>query len=468
MARLVSFAQARELDRISQERYSIPGDILMENAGLRLWDYLAKMVPSGKNLLFAVGRGNNGGDALVMARQAWVSGRRNLQIYLPAEPSTPSAQQNLDSCLALGIPLSRNIEELGPAAILIDGLFGVGLCSPLENRGKEKGNWINILRELNERFSSSEHEIWSIDCPSGLYGFEDQDHRDGLRASGEPPGIPVLRADHTLSIQWDKEEFYNPWARQFCGEIHTLPIGFPLELEDEVFLKAQIFCAPRVSRQWQSADYKNRRGHLLVVGGSENTLGAPFLSGTGASSAGAGLVSVAVPMKTEPRFDQQPPNLMLHFQETLREQDPKTYQAHGSGPRGTPEDGSFWEWFADWTREGYPLIIDAQGLREWTRIKEHFCGDYAQVLLTPHPGEFSGLTNLDSQIIQRQAIAICRDFSQREGVMVLFKSADPTLICPDGRTTVIPGQNPRMGTAGNGDFFVRHPGSPADERFYSG
>jgi NAD(P)H-hydrate repair Nnr-like enzyme with NAD(P)H-hydrate dehydratase domain len=144
---------------------------------------------------------------------------------------------------------------------------------------------------------------------------------------------------------------------------------------------------------------------------------------------------------------------MLHFQETLREQDPKTYQAMVLGPGGLPEDGSFWEWFADWTREGYPLIIDAQGLREWTRIKEHFCGDYAQVLLTPHPGEFSGLTNLDSQIIQRQAIAICRDFSQREGVMVLFKSADPTLICPDGRTTVIPGQNPRMGTAGNGDFL---------------
>jgi hydroxyethylthiazole kinase-like uncharacterized protein yjeF len=451
MARLVNFSQARDLDRICQEKYAIPGEILMENAGIRLWDYLANKIPLSAGIVFAAGRGNNGGDALVMARQAWVSGRRNIQIFLPAQPSTTSAQRNLAACLALRIPVIHQLEGLAQDGsssppILVDGLFGVGLERAVEDRGKEKGDWEGIIRSLQDRFRAPEAEIWALDCPSGLYPSLSK-------------GDPVLKADHTLSVQWEKLEFYDALGREYCGEIHRVPIGFPQELAQEEFLHYEIYPqSPQDPKgaveAWSGDTYKNRRGHLIVVGGTAKTLGAPFLSAQGAGAVGAGLVTVCLPREAAPRFADQPPNVMLEYHDQVHQQDPQKYQAMVLGPGGLPEAPEFWQWFAKWSQGPVTLVIDAQGLRELGPVLDHFAGNPARVLLTPHPGELADLSLRSKAEVRSRGIALARELARDTGCLVLYKSADPALCHPEGRVAVIPGQNPLMGTAGNGDYLA--------------
>src|SRR5579863_2070801 len=170
----------REVDRRTMER-GIPSLILMENAGLRVMEFLASRFDplSSQRIVVTCGKGNNGGDALVVARQLYTRFRpRSLHVILAADPDAlrGDAAENLRMLIACGCPFAR---ETPPGAhlatLVIDGLLGTGISGPAS------GAMLEAIRQINTAFPLA--KVVSIDIPSGLPSD-----------SGEPLGESV-RAD---------------------------------------------------------------------------------------------------------------------------------------------------------------------------------------------------------------------------------------------------------------------------------
>ncbi len=137
--KVLTAAQMREVDRRTIEM-GIPGIVLMENAGHRVVELLAeKFAPLGEQRIVVLcGKGNNGGDGLVIARQLFTRfSPRALHVVLLAAPEDlkGDAAQNYRMLEACGCPVFREIPAAGQlATIVVDALLGTGLTGPAVRR----------------------------------------------------------------------------------------------------------------------------------------------------------------------------------------------------------------------------------------------------------------------------------------------------------------------------------------------
>ena len=226
----VDSARMAQIDRLAEERFHLPQIVLMEDAGLRAWQLARARLWGGRlpvgSILFLAGKGNNGGDALVMARQCRLEGHREASIVLGAGDPPPEslAGRHLASCAALGIEVLRYPaqtpdvrERLGQAAWLVDGLLGTGLSGPARPP----------LAELIGLAAAAAGRRVAVDIPSGV--------SDAFRS-----GFPALPAELTLTIGLPKLCLYLPLARPFAGEILVVPSVFPAELTDAPDIPAEM------------------------------------------------------------------------------------------------------------------------------------------------------------------------------------------------------------------------------------
>lgn len=217
----LSRAQAREIDRLTIESFGLPGIVLMENAGRNAATAIRQFaIPeTDQRFVILAGRGNNGGDGLVIARHLDNAGL-SVRVLLAAEPGrfAGDAAVNLAVLERSGIPLACLAtggaaawgEALADATVLVDALLGTGASGPA--RGPVAAAIAAIARR-------STHEprprVVAIDLPSGL----DCD-------TGRPLG-PCVRADLTLSFVAAKVGFAAAGAADYLGEVHVLDIGEP-------------------------------------------------------------------------------------------------------------------------------------------------------------------------------------------------------------------------------------------------
>jgi len=203
--------QVRKIDRLAQEKYKIPGVVLMENAARNAADIACAMVAKSA-VLIACGGGNNGGDGLAIARQLHNRGY-NVTIALAADPAKyqAEARANWDIVQAMSLPtiLADQIPTTHPA-LLIDAIFGTGLSQaprpPFEKI-------VAMIAALN-------CPVLAIDIPSGL----DCD-------TGKPPGACVI-ATRTITFVAEKIGFAAPEAAKYLGQVTVADIGAPPELID--------------------------------------------------------------------------------------------------------------------------------------------------------------------------------------------------------------------------------------------
>lgn len=207
-------AEIRKIDQLTIEHIGIPGMVLMENAGIGVYQFLKQQHISGK-VVICCGGGNNGGDGFVLARHLF-NQQVDVVILLCASPNKLSADAKLNYQIARNcqIPIvnvnqdtQQNIRDtyLNSADWIIDALLGTGLA------GSVKMPYLQLISDINQ----SQAKVVSIDIPSGL-------HTD----SGEPLGVAV-KANYTLSFVGLKHGFLNPKAHQYLGEIHVIDIGIP-------------------------------------------------------------------------------------------------------------------------------------------------------------------------------------------------------------------------------------------------
>jgi NAD(P)H-hydrate epimerase len=214
--------EVREVDRRAIEDLGLPGIVLMENAGLGLTDRVqeelsARGAPPGAEVGIAVGRGNNGGDGLVLARHLLLRGFQPRVVFcgaLSEAPRTGDAGVNLAVCEASHVELA---EALDPAALrawlaarpqlplLVDALYGTGLRGALREPG------LGYVQAL----AAAAAPIVAVDIPSGL----DCD-------AGVPLGAAV-RAARTVTFVARKAGFDAEGAEAYTGRVDVVSIGCP-------------------------------------------------------------------------------------------------------------------------------------------------------------------------------------------------------------------------------------------------
>lgn len=429
--KVLTAAEMRNVDRLTVER-GIPEPILMENAGHRVVEYLTRRWPdlSQERIVILCGKGNNGGDGFVVARQLFTR-------FKPASLHVAATHPE-DDCKALamlracGCPVYDSItQDMRGATIVVDALLGTGIS------GVARGAALEWIRAVNTGFPLA--KVLAVDLPSGM-------DSDSGRSEGE-----VARADACVTFTALKICHALPPNCDACGDVVLGKIGSP----DEYMSASQLhltepadfthLLGPR-QRDTNKGDY----GHVLVVGGAEGKTGAAEMTGVAALRAGAGLVTVACSagyFRHAELMRESLPSSWSDLEPLTRR---KRVIAIGPG-LGTAD------WAVTLVRETVTnakeaLVIDADGLNALAGYEWH-CGDRVRVL-TPHPGEMSRLLGIAIGDVQNRRVESARDFARRTGAAVILKGYRTVVAFPDGGSWINPTGSPALAKGGTGDVLT--------------
>ncbi len=449
MKRYYASETLRKADRLAEETYSIPGVVLMENAGRGAAETILRHYPRAGKILILCGPGNNGGDGFVAARHLSVAGR-SVQILSTLAPegykNDAATAANVAVKCGLRILQSSTLEDeetskmVRDADLVVDALLGTG------SAGAPGGEVARLIF-----LCSSTTEIVSLDIPSGV----DPD-------SGETAG-PAIEASLTATFLTEKPGLAIAPGSLHAGEIEVCHIGISADrvLADEPFLlgydRSDI---PRLTPPVRRDAHKGDRGSLLIVGGCEHYRGAPVLAAMGALRAGCGLVALVVPdflagaassLLPEVIFEPLP----MESADALKERIASLmgrYNAAVVGP-GIGRDESAARMTAlFWRRWQKPLLVDADALFHLSYLAGDECFRRREdAILTPHAGEAGRLLNKESSFVADRRLAACRELASRYGVALL--KGPGTLISDAREERVVLEGSQALAVAGSGDVL---------------
>ena len=447
-------AQMREVDRRTVE-LGIPDIVLMENAGHRVAELLAeKFSPlSSQRIVVFCGKGNNGGDGFVVARQLITRHRpARLDVVFAGEESelTGNAAVNFKMLRACECPVTDGITpEMRRATLVIDALLGTGLTGP------PRGRVLDLIREINGGFCGA--RVVAVDIPSGLAS-------DTGQVLGE-----AVRADYTMTFTAPKIGQVMPPGCDYVGELHVGVIGSPPFLwEDNDEIDVAVSRPARFAHLFSPREpggHKGTYGHALVIGGSRGKTGAAAMTGMAALRAGAGLVTVA-------SAESAIPIITSHAAEIMTEALPETKSGAlaalaftsgrieaamrgkavvAIGP-GLSTEVEAAEVARRVVKEcELPLVVDADALNALAGAS--FRGR-PNMVLTPHPGEMARLAGTTAAEVMEDRLSCARGFSLAGGVILALKGQRTLIAFPDGRVWINPTGSPAMGTGGTGDILT--------------
>jgi len=465
--KVLTAAQMRECDRRASDEFRVPSLTLMENAGAATAHYAVVRfgsVATGRAIILC-GKGNNGGDGFVCARRIKekVAGSNpTVLLFAPPDAVKGDAKTNLDRWKKAGGALRlipdaaawlRERDAVASAPLVIDALLGTGLS------GAAEGLLAAVIDDVNSRCQRS--RILALDIPSGMSSD-----------TGESPGA-TIRAGATLALAAPKLGQLLPPNSDAVGKLSVAEIGIPAAvLEDNPEFKIH-WATPGdyafLPLDRESSGHKGSYGHVLVVAGSQGKTGAAAMAGMAALRSGAGLVTVATPESCQPVVASYHPEIMT---EALPETDAhtismrsfdygrldsilsgKTVLALGPGITTYSETQEFVH--AVLRDCSLPVILDADGLNVFTRrIQLLRSRRWANLVLTPHPGELARMLGRNSAEIQQHRLEIAVESASIAGAPVILKGYRTILAMPDGRAWFHGPGNPGMATGGTGDALT--------------
>jgi NAD(P)H-hydrate epimerase len=445
-----------EIDTRAQQEYGIPGLLLMENAGqkaLATWRRLEEeqgrhLVESGaavgtsvQRLVFVAGKGNNGGDALVMARQAHIDRLGEVTVVPVAAELKGKAAEHLEIVKRLGIRVrpwdtdgQSARDAISCADVVFDGIAGTGI------KGGLRAPLSDIVSVVNE----SGARVVAVDVPSGI-------------ADDFQRGSPLVEADTTLTMGLPKRCLYLPAARPAAGHIRRIALGFPPELTDSDALSGRLLETDDVSRLVpapRESDYKHRRGVLAVFAGARGTSGAAVLAATAAARSTAGMVRVFADEAVYPVLASQCRSVMV-VERGAELPDLEGHTALLVGPgwgRGERRERDL----STLLEASLPGVLDADGINilSGMRAGRRAPGLGGRWVITPHAGELARLTGRSGSEVLAGPFDITGETARELDAVVVLKSHVTIITAPDGRYGVVDGMNRAMGTGGAGDVLA--------------
>lgn len=436
--------QIRAIDAATIKSEPVSSVDLMERAAGAMLRYVESHVPLTVKVTLFAGPGNNGGDALALARMMKGKGY-NIKVLIVSEGSSFSGDFNINlkRLEATGAEIinadAGSLAETEISQVIIDGIFGSGLSRPVSGIAEK------AIRKIN----SSGARVISVDIPSGL------------SCDGTVPADPdlVVKARETLTFQFPKLPFMTEEGCLFAGDWHILDIGLSAEAaerEQTPYLYVTREEILPLLKQRSRFDHKGVYGHALLVAGSYGKAGAAILSSGAALRTGAGLVTCHSPGECVAPIQCRVPEAMVSTDEGKTHitslPDLSKYDAIGIGPGiGTDPDTRrvLAGLLASYRK---PVVLDADALNILALEPDMLSLVPENSILTPHPGEFARLTGKKEGGFSR--IETQMIFAKRYKCIVLLKGAFTSVAMPDGRVCFNSTGNPGMATAGSGDVLT--------------
>ncbi len=430
--KILSCENIREAERRAEEN-GTSLNILMHRAGMAAAEKIADTVDvAGKRVTVVCGKGNNGGDGIVLAKRLSYCGAF------------------VTVCLPFGIPKShpaydyvgfldslKTVETLPDRCdILVDALLGIGLDRPVA------GPYADVIEAMNVCNAVK----FALDLPSGVF------------CDGGEPSV-AFKADYTLTFIAPKPCFYLPQTAPFCGELCVIDIGVDFEK-----FSYETIERPDVARRNQFT-HKGDYGTALVVAGSYGMCGAEILACRAALRSGVGIVravvcdknysafcsalpeAVTIPVKTSPfgtmSLEDKTLNCALSGADAI---------LVGCGLTGGNESLGLLSRIL--SRAEVPIVIDADGINALCLDISILRNTKAPIVITPHSGELARLFNTTPSEIERHRVSYARDFAVPHKCTVVLKGHNTIVATPDGRVFFNTTGNAGMATGGSGDVLA--------------
>jgi len=456
--KILTAAEMGAADRRTVEQTGTPLAVLMEAAGAAVAAFCQRRYPQVKSIVALCGKGNNGGDGVVAARILAVAGIDVTVLLLgkiddlKGEAAAAMATLRAE---APSVPVLEIADEAALKAVLggpnrpnllLDAVVGTGFRPPLRGLAEAARSLVNACI----------FPVVAVDLPSGW-------DADSMEQTVEG----AYRADAVVTFTAPK--LAHVFGYLTVGPVVVAPIGSP----DAVVLSEGNLSWTGSSKTIAEKprgpnSNKGKFGHVLVVGGSYGTAGAPAMSSLAALRTGAGLVTAAVPKSIVNLVAGIAPELMVKPLDEGTEGaialanlegkkldaliERMTVLAIGPGLSQRGEAKAVARDLIAKTR--LPFVLDADGLNAFDGRADLLDGTDRTLVLTPHPGEMARLAGLTVKQVEADRIGLAREFATVHKLTLVLKGWRTLVAHPDGRVAVNTTGNPSMSKGGSGDILT--------------
>lgn len=455
---VVTAEQMRELDRLMIQKHGVPSLTLMERAGEAIAQAILERFARNakKGVLVVAGKGNNGGDGLVVARL--LKKRR-----IPTEVALLARRDELSSSAAHNLraytKLKGKVTEIGANglellsqrisknALIVDAILGTGMKN--EVRG--------LFAEAITMINASGLPVVAVDIPSGL----DSD-------KGTPLGV-AIQAEMAVALGFPKLGEVTYPGLDYVGDLVVADIGIDAQAAAEVAPSIELLEREMIRRlvpRREPDTHKGTYGHVLVVAGSRGKTGAAILACRAAMRTGAGLVTLAASRSLNSIFAGSLVEVMTELLrdnaaeeiEPLSDNDwralleRKNALLFGPGIGVNDTTRNTLRWLL--RNLPIPWVIDADGLNNLAIEMDRLRHAKTPPVLTPHPGEMARLTGEKTSDVNADRVGIARSFAIENHCHLVLKGARTVIATADGKIYINPTGNPGMASGGMGDVLA--------------
>lgn len=454
---------AIQMRQVEEEcaKIGITTDRLMENAGKAVAEEVKKVLGNIEKqpILLLIGPGNNGGDGLVAARYLHDWGTR-VTVYICAQ--RPEDDANLKMVQERGIAcvdavkdvdMSKLDEALSSAIAVIDALFGTGSTRPF------RGLLVEILDKVRTaKKKRAKLRIIAIDLPSGL---------NADTGNVDPA---CLYADNTITLGFYKPGLFRFPGAARVGKLSVVDIGMPSYLAENMpseYISSDLVRSLLPERPFDAN--KGSFGRVLVIGGSINYIGAPYLACSGVIRAGAGLVTLAIASSLQPILatklaevtylplpEARPGTISIDATRLIQQQlSQYNTLVIGCGLGQSQSTINFIKTLLFKPNIALPkLILDADALNILTRTPKWWELLDSDAILTPHPGEMARLAGVTVEEVQKDRMSIAKEKAKLWHKTIVLKGANTIIAEPSGKYYISLFANPGLASAGTGDVLT--------------
>ncbi len=444
--KILSATQFKEIDAFTIENEPIDSIDLMERASKAVAAEIMKRWDNNTPVTVFAGPGNNGGDALAVARI--LAGQEyDVCVYIFNTNGSLSADcmKNKLRLEAIGnvkfteVTSSFTPPSLGVGDVVVDGLFGTGVTRPLN------GGFASVVKYIN----ASPATVVSIDVPSGLM-CEDNTYNVMNH---------IIRADYTFTFQYPKLAFFFADNEKYVGKWEVLDVGIKdpgTEMTETPYFFMERTDVDKILRKRSTFMHKGIAGHAVLVAGKRGMAGAAILASRACMRCGVGKLTVHTPESNADIMQMTVPEAILDIERDTDcfcyTFDASEYDALGIGP-GIGVNADTVQAFIEQLRlTKSPIVIDADGLNILGSHRGWIQQLPKKSVLTPHKKELFGLISTTRNCYEE--LERTRELSVRQQVYIVIKGAYSAIVTPEGKVYFNSTGNPGMATAGSGDVLT--------------
>lgn len=394
---------------------------LMENAGNGLYRELSPLLKQTDRILILAGKGNNGGDGIVLARYLRNNGYDVRLVFPLGEPQTATAKEHLHFYQACGYEVETFTRD-SKVDWIVDGLLGVGSRLPLRENLAFIVDWIN----------GQDSKIISIDVPTGVSSDDGKvdDH--------------AVQADYTFSLHGYKPSAFLFPSSTYYGKVTAVDIGIPQTGRWRVWSEQDV---KDTLPQQTGNTHKGTFGTALLVAGSDEMPGSAALAAIGALRFGVGKLSISTTRHAASIIGPLVPEATYLYDLPMNNLQNR-FSCLGIGPGLVPND-ELEKMIAAILEMPFPVVLDAGALANRKYGKRPH-----PTILTPHPGEFSRLIGKTSKEIQEDRLQYASEYAKENGVIVVLKGQYTVIAFPNGTGFVNVTGNRALSKGGTGDTLT--------------